>query len=69
MTTTHSKAGKFDSKIFYKIYEEEIGGIRGHFGPINALAWHPDGRSFHVGWRGRLVRIHHFDSNDYFRIK
>ena len=60
----HSKAGKFDSKIFYKIYEEEIGGIRGHFGPINApLApgWPPA----HAGWRGRLCPvIHHFD-NDY----
>ena len=68
VTTTHSKAGKFDSKIFYKIYEEEIGGIRGHFGPINALAWHPDGRSFTSGGEDGYVRIHHFD-NDYFRIK
>ena len=68
VTTTSSKAGKFDSKIFYKIYEEEIGGIRGHFGPINALAWHPDGRSFTSGGEDGYVRIHHFD-NDYFRIK
>ena len=68
VTTTHSKAGKFDSKIHYKIFEEEIGGIRGHFGPINALAWHPDGRSFTSGGEDGYVRIHHFD-NDYFRIK
>ena len=68
VTTTSSKAGKFDSKIFYKIYEEEIGGIRGHFGPINALAWHPDGRSFTSGGEDGYARIHHFD-NDYFRIK
>jgi translation initiation factor 3 subunit I len=32
VTTTSSKAGKFDSKIYYKVFEEEIGGIRGHFG-------------------------------------
>ena len=51
VTTTHSKAGKFDSKIHHKIFEEEIGGIGGHFGPINALAWHPDGRSFTSGGR------------------
>ena len=68
VTTTHSKAGKFDSKIYYKIFEEEIGGIRGHFGPINALAFHPDGRSFTTGGEDGYVRIHHLD-NDYFRIK
>lgn len=68
VTTTHSKAGKFDSKLYYKIYEEEIGSIRGHFGPINALAWHPDGRSFTSGGEDGYVRIHHFD-NDYFRIQ
>ncbi len=68
VTTTHSKAGKFDSKIYHKIFEEEIGGIRGHFGPINALAFHPDGRSFTSGGEDGYVRIHHLD-NDYFRIK
>jgi len=68
VTTTSSKAGKFDSKIHYKIFEDEIGGIRGHFGPINALAWHPDGRSFTSGGEDGYVRIHHLD-NDYFRIK
>ena len=57
-----------EPKIHYKIFEEEIGGIRGHFGPINALAWHPDGRSFTSGGEDGYVRIHHFD-NDYFRIK
>ena len=68
VTTTSSKAGKFDSKIYYKVFEEEIGGIRGHFGPVNALAWNPDGRSFTTGGEDGYARIHHFD-NDYFRIK
>ena len=67
VTTTSSKAGKFDSKIYHKISEEEIGGIRGHFGPINALAFNPDGRSFTSGGEDGYVRIHPLD-NSYFEI-
>jgi translation initiation factor 3 subunit I len=61
VTLTSSKAGKFESKIFHKIFGEEIGGIKGHFGPINALAISPDGRSFSSGGEDGFVRIHHFD--------
>ena len=67
VTTTSSKAGKFDSKIYHKVFEEEIGGIRGHFGPINSLAFCPDGRSFTSGGEDGYVRIHHLDK-DYFDI-
>ena len=49
VTLTSSKAGKFESKIYHKVFGDEIGGIKGHFGPINALAIHPDGRSFTSG--------------------
>jgi translation initiation factor 3 subunit I len=68
VTTTSSKAGKFDSKIYFKVYEEEIGSIRGHFGPVNALAFNPDGRSFTTGGEDGYSRVHHLD-NDYFRIR
>ena len=68
VTTTSSKAGKFDSKIYHKIFEEEIGGIRGHFCPINALAFCPDGKSFTSGGEDGYARIHHLD-NTYFDIK
>ena len=54
VTTTSSKAGKFDSKIYHKIFEEEIGGIRGHFGPINAQLL-PGREEFYLG-RRRWVR-------------
>uniref|UniRef100_N1R5T8 Serine-threonine kinase receptor-associated protein n=1 Tax=Aegilops tauschii TaxID=37682 RepID=N1R5T8_AEGTA len=48
VTMTDRRAGKFEAKFFHKILEEEIGGVKGHFGPINALAFNPDGRSNNV---------------------
>ena len=68
VTLTSSKAGKFESKIYHKVFGDEIGGIKGHFGPINALAISPDGRSFTSGGEDGFVRINHFDS-DYFRLR
>uniref|UniRef100_A0A0E0QH71 Serine-threonine kinase receptor-associated protein n=1 Tax=Oryza rufipogon TaxID=4529 RepID=A0A0E0QH71_ORYRU len=32
------------SPLLDHILQEEIGGVKGHFGPINALAFNPDGR-------------------------
>ncbi|KAF5445308.1 hypothetical protein F2P56_034368 [Juglans regia] len=68
VTTTDHRAGKFEAKFFDKILQEEIGGVKGHFGPINALAFNPDGKSFSSGGEDGYVRLHHFDS-DYFNIK
>lgn len=68
VTTTDRRAGKFEAKFFHMILEEEIGGVKGHFGPINALAFNPDGRSFASGGEDGYVRLHHFDP-DYFHIK
>ncbi|CAD6240415.1 unnamed protein product [Miscanthus lutarioriparius] len=68
VTMTDRRAGKFEAKFYHKILQEEIGGVKGHFGPINALAFNPDGRSFSSGGEDGYVRLHHFDS-DYFNIK
>ncbi|KAG7941923.1 hypothetical protein I3843_16G073200 [Carya illinoinensis] len=68
VTTTDHRAGKFEAKFFDKILQEEIGGVKGHFGPINALAFNPDGKSFSSGGEDGYVRLHHFDS-DYFNVK
>ena len=45
------------SKILVQIFMEEIGSVRGHFGPVNAIAIHPDGRSFATGGEDGYVRI------------
>ncbi|PKI31427.1 hypothetical protein CRG98_048182 [Punica granatum] len=56
------------SPLLDHILQEEIGGVKGHFGPINALAFNPDGKSFSSGGEDGYVRLHHFDP-DYFNIK
>ncbi|XP_065847973.1 eukaryotic translation initiation factor 3 subunit I-like [Euphorbia lathyris] len=68
VTTTDHRSGKFEAKFYDKILLEEIGGVKGHFGPINALAFNPDGKSFSSGGEDGYVRLHHFDP-DYFNIK
>uniref|UniRef100_A0A6N2MEN8 Serine-threonine kinase receptor-associated protein n=1 Tax=Salix viminalis TaxID=40686 RepID=A0A6N2MEN8_SALVM len=68
VTTTDHRAGKFEAKFYNKVLQEEIGGVKGHFGPINALAFNPDGKSFSSGGEDGYVRLHHFDP-DYFSIK
>jgi translation initiation factor 3 subunit I len=60
VTTTAAKAGGFEARFFHKIYAEEFGNVRGHFGPINTVAFSPDGRSFTTGGEDGYVRMHHF---------
>lgn len=65
VTTTSTKEGKFETRFFDKVTEAELGSIKGHFGPINTLAFRPDGRSFASGAEDGFVRIHHFDPEYY----
>lgn len=68
VTTTAAKAGGFEARFYHKIYTEEFGNVRGHFGPINTVAFHPSGSGFATGGEDGYVRIHHFDM-DYFSSK
>jgi translation initiation factor 3 subunit I len=36
VTTTSGKVGKFETRFFNMVYEDEFGCVKGHFGPINA---------------------------------
>eukprot|EP00392_Amoebophrya_sp_AT5.2_P001024 g1026.t1 len=62
---TQTTEGSFESVIFNMVLEEEIGTIKGHFGPMNTIAISPDGKSYVTGGEEGLIRLIHFD-NDYF---
>ncbi|KAI9101027.1 WD40-repeat-containing domain protein [Phlyctochytrium arcticum] len=68
VTRTSQKQGKFEVRFFHLPFEEEIGRVKGHFGPINTLAFHPDGQSFASGGEDGFIRVHHFDA-DYNTFK
>jgi len=63
VTTTSTKVGKFDARFFHLVFEEEFGRIKGHFGPINSLAFHPTGKSYSSGGEDGFVRVHEFDQS------
>jgi len=63
VTTTSGKVGKFLTRFFHLVYEEEFGCVKGHFGPINALDINPNGRSYASGAEDGYVRLHFFDKS------
>lgn len=68
VTTTATKSGKFEARFFHLIFEEEFARVKGHFGPIQSVAFHPDGKSFSSGGEDGYVRIQSFDP-EYFEFK
>ncbi|XP_061715620.1 eukaryotic translation initiation factor 3 subunit I [Cydia pomonella] len=63
VTTTSTRQGKFDARFFHLVFEEEFGRVKGHFGPINSLAFHPDGKSYASGGEDGYVRVQSFDQS------
>jgi len=68
VTTTSASSGRFETSLWNMIFEEEIGSVKGHFGPVNTLAWFRDGRGFVTGGEDGFVRVNAFDS-DYLTSK
>lgn len=49
VTTTAARQGKFEARIYHKVFQDEIGRVRGHFGPLNTVAVHPKGEGYCSG--------------------
>lgn len=60
VTTTAAKQGNFHCSFFDHVFDDELGCIQGHFGPVNTLAFAPHGKSYTSGGEEGYVRIHHF---------
>lgn len=63
VTTTSESQGKFEARFYHKIFEDEIGRVKGHFGPLNTIAVHPDGTGYSSGGEDGFIRVHTFDKS------
>lgn len=61
VTTTSAKVGHFEVDFYHMVYSEFLGSVKGHFGPVNSVAYSPDGKAFVSGAEDGYVRLHHFD--------
>jgi translation initiation factor 3 subunit I len=66
LSSQSTKNGQFQARFFHMIHEEELATMKGHFGPINAISFSPDGRSFTSGAEDGFLRLHHLDNTIYF---
>lgn len=66
VTLTQANTEQFKVRFFHSIFEEELGSVLGHFGPVHCLCFSPDGRSFASASEDGFVRLHYMDE-DYFK--
>lgn len=61
--TTSSSSGKFDLRMFHKVFVQEIARVKDlHFGPINTISVHPDNLMFATGGEEGKVMLCLLDS-------
>ncbi|PWN52985.1 putative TIF34-translation initiation factor eIF3, p39 subunit [Violaceomyces palustris] len=61
VTTTSARQGRFETRFWHKVFEEECARLPGHFGPINTIAIHPAGKAYASGGEDGYVRVNWFD--------
>lgn len=66
VTTSRLDSSQFKARFFHKVFEDEIAGVAGHFGPVNTVVYHPSGRSYVTGGEDGFIRLHHLDDS-YFK--
>jgi translation initiation factor 3 subunit I len=66
VTTKRVDPAQFATRIYHKIYAEEMGMIAGHFGTVNAVKFSPTGKQFATGGEDGYVRLNFLDDT-YFR--
>ncbi|CAG8001433.1 unnamed protein product [Penicillium salamii] len=63
VTTTSARQGKFEARFWHSVVGEEVGRVKGHFGPLNTIDVHPAGTAYASGGEDGYVRVHHFDKS------
>jgi translation initiation factor 3 subunit I len=48
VTTTSLRQGKFEARFWHRVFEEEVGRVKGHFGPLNTYVIPLSSPSLHV---------------------
>lgn len=65
VTTTTSREAGFEILIYNIMFEEEIGAIHAHFGPVNKVTFSPNGKMIASGSEDASVKIHKLE-DDYY---
>jgi len=65
VTMSRADATQFKLRFYHKIFEKEVASISGHFGPVNTVAFAPDG-SFASGGEDGFVRVHNLEDPSFF---
>lgn len=67
VTQTAVTSGHFEAKLYHMIFEEEFARFKGHFGPINTIAFYPNGNGIVTGGEDGYIRLQEFDA-DYLKF-
>jgi len=69
VTQTTATTEQFKVRFYHSIFGHELGGVLGHFGPVNSLDFSPDGRSFVSGSEDGFTRLHFMDESYFARTE